>query len=166
MSKKLFLLLLLPLFAFAVVHKYYLSVTQINFVEKDSALQITSRFFTDDVSALLLERYEIEAALNTEEEHALAQEYLKKYIDKKFKIVVNQKEVAISYIGREYKDDQIVFYLEVTGIKKDELQSVEIQSDMLSDMFEEQKNIVHIKFNEVKKSFVLIKENNKGMLNF
>jgi len=33
------------------------------------------------------------------------------------------------------------------------------------DLFEEQKNILHFKIKDQKKSFVLIRENNKGMLN-
>ena len=40
-----------------------------------------------------------------------------------------------------------------------------VQNEILTDLFDEQKNIVHVKWKENKKSFVLIRENNKGMLN-
>ena len=37
--KKSILILVLPLYAFTIVHKYYLSVTNIAYIEKDDALQ-------------------------------------------------------------------------------------------------------------------------------
>ena len=40
--KKVFLILVLPLLAFTTVHKYYISVTNIGYSQKDEALQITS----------------------------------------------------------------------------------------------------------------------------
>ena len=43
--------------------------------------------------------------------------------------------------------------------------SIAVQNEVLTDLFEDQKNVVHIKYLGKKKSFVLIKENNKGMLN-
>ena len=46
--KKSLLLLVLPLLAFSTAHKFYVSVTNINYSEKTEAIQITSRVFIDD----------------------------------------------------------------------------------------------------------------------
>ena len=43
--------------------------------------------------------------------------------------------------------------------------SISVENEVLMDIFEEQKNVVHFKLGNQKKSFVLIRENNKGMLN-
>jgi len=40
-------------------HKFYLSVTQVNYSEKEHSLQMTSRIFIDDLNNLLLKRYGI-----------------------------------------------------------------------------------------------------------
>jgi hypothetical protein len=58
-----------------------------------------------------------------------------------------------------------IIYLEVPDIGFSELNSMSIQNEMLTDLYEEQKNLVHVKWKGKKKSFVLIRENNKGMLN-
>lgn len=166
MLKKRFLILILPLFAFVAVHKFYVSVTNIKYSEKDKTLQITSRVFIDDFDLLLKERYGVLTNLATKTEAKDAEEYIQKYINTKFRISINEKDVPVTYIGREYDNDIIVLYLEVEDVVFKKLKSIEVENGMLTDLFDEQKNLVHFKFNEVKKSFVLIKENNKGMLNF
>ncbi len=166
MFKRSYLILLLPLFAFVAVHKYYVSVTNVNYSEKEKTLQITSRVFIDDFDKLLKERYDITANLATKEENTTAETFIKKYLKAKFHITINDKEVVVNYIGREYDNDIIILYLEVENVDLEKIKSVEIENNILTDMFSEQKNIVHFKFKEKKKSFVLIKESNKGMLKF
>ncbi len=162
--KFLLLLLIVPLLSFTA-HKFYVSVTNINYAEKDDALQITTRIFIDDFDAVLLERYGIDSKLATDSEAAIAEDYIVKYLKSKFLIRLNEEQVDFNYIGKKYDNDVVICYLEVPDIGFDELTSIEIQNEVLTDLYEEQKNLVHIKYQGKKKSFVLIKENNKGMLN-
>ncbi len=163
--KKSFLILLMPLFAFTIAHKFYVSVTNVSYSEKDDALQITSRIFIDDMDQVLKERYDIEAHLATDQESVLSQEYLEKYLRAKFVIEINGEPRAYEYIGKKYDNDLIIFYLEVTELDFPTVKSIQIQNEVLTDMFDEQQNIVHFKIKGKKKSFVLMKENTKGVLN-
>jgi len=164
-NKKLLLILLLPLLAFTVAHKFYLSVTSIEYSDEDKALQITTRIFIDDVDKLLLERYDINGNLATMDESSLANEYIEKYLKTKFAIEVNGNNVAYNFLGKKYENDIMICYLEVPNIDINTTTSIAVQNEVLMDIFEEQKNVVHFKFKGQKKSFVLIRENNKGMLN-
>lgn len=163
--KKSFLILLMPLFAFTVVHKFYVSVTNVSYSEKDDALQMTSRVFIDDMDQVLKERYDIEAHLATDQESVLSQEYLEKYLRAKFIIEINGEPRAFKYIGKKYDNDLIIFYLEVSELDFPTVKSIQIQNEVLTDMFDEQQNIVHFKIKGKKKSFVLMRENTKGVLN-
>ncbi|MCK0158467.1 hypothetical protein MWU65_14830 [Cellulophaga sp. F20128] len=166
MLKKRFLILVLPLLAFVAVHKFYVSVTNINYSEKENSLQITSRVFIDDFDLLLKERYGFTANLATKVEDKEAESYIEKYTKTKFHITINNVAVPVNYIGREYDNDVVILYLEVEDVVLAKMKSIEIENGMLTDLFEEQKNLVHFKYNGAKKSFVLIKGNNKGMLKF
>ena len=163
--KKGFLILILPLFAFTVAHKFYLSVTNVGYSEKDQALQITTRIFIDDFESVLLERYDIKMQLATEKESALADEYIEKYIRTKFALYIDGKVVNFDFIGKKYEDDLMICYIEVPNVVLDNHKSIALQNEILTDMFDEQQNVVHFKINGKKKSFVLIKENKKGVLN-
>ena len=151
--------------AFTGIHKFYLSVTQVAYSEKDSALQITSRIFIDDFEQLLEERYEFTANLATPEESSEAENYIEKYLNTKFLVEINGSYKSYVFLGKTYEEDVMICYLEVPEIQLDTITSLGIQNELLTDLFEEQQNVVHFKIDGKKKSFVLIKENNKGMLN-
>ncbi len=163
--KKGLLILLLPLFAFAAAHKFYVSVTNINYSEKDRSLQITSRVFIDDFEKVLEERYGIEANLSTESESKLADEYIEKYLRAKFVMYIDAKVKEYQFLGKKYDNDIMICYLEIPELDLDKIKTIELQNELLTDLFDEQQNVVHFKIKGKKKSFVLIKENNKGMLN-
>ncbi|MFS4449249.1 DUF6702 family protein [Maribacter sp. 2307UL18-2] len=163
--KKCFLLVFLPLLAFTTVHKFYVSVTNVGYSEKEDALQITSRVFIDDMDAVMKERYDIYTELDTERESPLAEEYLEKYLRTKFVVEVNGEPRTYDYIGKKYDNDVVIFYLEIPQLKYPEVSSIQIQNEMLTDLFDDQQNIVHFKIDGKKKSFVLMKENTKGVLN-
>ena len=55
MLKKSLLLLVIPLLSFAAAHKFYLSVTDIEYSEKDKSLQIITKVFIDDMEDALKE---------------------------------------------------------------------------------------------------------------
>ncbi len=162
--KKSLVLLLLPLFAFTVVHKFYVSVTNVSYSEKDKAIQITSRIFIDDITEVMKERYEFEAQLATESESKMADSYIEKYLKTKFLVYTNGEQMQYNFLGKKYDNDVMICYLEIPGIEIEKVKSIKVQNELLTDLFDEQQNVVHFKINGKKKSFVLIKENNKGML--
>ena len=161
---KVFLILVLPLLAITTIHKYYLSVTNINYSQKEQTLQISSRVFIDDITTVLNERYGIKASFGSEEESTLANEYLKKYFKAKFAIKINGLDKEYTFLGKKYEADVIVCYIEVPSISISKLQTLEIKNEILMDLFTEQQNIIHVTLKGKKKSLILIKEKNTGLL--
>ncbi len=162
--KKGFLILFLSLMAFTVAHKFYVSVTNINYSEKDDALQITSRVFIDDLEKVLEVRYGFKADLATDNESELADEYLEKYLRQKFVIEINGENRPFDFIGRKYDNDLLIYYLEVKKINLPSVTSIQIENEMLTDLYDEQQNVVHFKIKGKKQSFVIVKSATKGML--
>nr|WP_299074693.1 DUF6702 family protein [uncultured Allomuricauda sp.] len=160
------ILTVMLLFSFTTLHKYYLSVTNMQYSEKNDSFQITSRIFIDDLEEVLKERYGINAELATSNEAKVSNAYIEKYFRAKFAIELNGEIAKYTFLGKKYEEDVVICYLELNNINFTDLQSISIQNEILTDLFEEQQNVVHLKWKGQKKSFVLIKENNKGMLNF
>ncbi|WP_041632948.1 DUF6702 family protein [Maribacter sp. HTCC2170] len=162
--KKSLLLLLLPLFAFTTAHKFYVSVTNISYSEKDKAIQITSRLFIDDIEKVLEERYGFKTQLATEAESKMTDSYIEKYLKTKFLVYANDNQMQYNFIGKKYDNDVMICYLEIPEVDIEKIKSIKVQNELLTDLFDDQQNVVHFKIKGKKKSFVLIKENNKGML--
>lgn len=163
--KIIIVLLVLPLLAMNVYHKFYVSVTNMNYSDRDKAFQITTRIFIDDLEAVLLERYGIDTDLATPDEVANADALIEKYLKTKFVVYFDDKVAQYQFLGKEFDTDIVVCYLEITNVKLQELQKIVIQNEVLTDLFEDQQNIVHLKIDDKRKSFILIRESNKGMLN-
>ena len=158
-------ILLMPLLISAVAHKFYVSVTNIEYADENKALQITTRIFIDDLEKALNDRYSIRAAMTTDDEISDLDTYVGKYLKRKLSIRINGQVTTVSYLGKEYKDDLVICYLEIEGIDLAMLNTLEVTNDILTELFEEQQNVVHLRIGEKKKSFILVRENNKGMLN-
>lgn len=161
----LFTILFFSLFSFTVAHKFYVSVTNIRYSEKEETLQVTTRIFIDDLESVLLERYGVRTALSTEDEIDTANEYIGKYLKRKMVFTINGEHVPYTFLGKEYETDIAICYIEVPAGPLDNIKTIEIQNDVLTDMFEEQQNVVHFRMAGKRRSFVLLRENNKGMLN-
>jgi len=162
--KKGLIILILPLLAFTSAHKFYVSVTNITHSEKDQAIQITSRLFIDDIEKAMEERYGMDSKLSTAEESVLANEYIEKYFNTKFLIYLNGEKRSYNFLGKKYDNDVVICYLEIPEVQLEQTKTIEVQNELLTDLFDEQQNVVHFKIDGKKKSFVLIRENNKGML--
>lgn len=159
------LLVLVPLFAFTVAHKFYISVTNVEYSEKDKAVQIITRVFVDDMNAVLKERYGIQAKLGTDKETDKDLAYLKKYLRTKFVVEINGKKVDYAFVGKKDDTDMLICYLEVPNVPLGSLKQIAIANEVLTDIYDDQQNVVHFKINGTKKSFVLVKSDTKGMLN-
>ncbi len=162
--KILFLILVFPLLSFTALHKYYVSVTEIEHVEEQKSVQIISRIFIDDFEKLLRERYDKDVTLAIEDEKSTVNFYTEKYLKEKLKIKINNQEVEFKFLGKEYEDDIMISYLEIKNIAK--ISSIKVTNHVLFDVFPDQQNIVRFKIYSKNKSFLLTKENDKGMLKF
>ncbi|MGS2741760.1 DUF6702 family protein [Sinomicrobium sp. M5D2P17] len=158
------LFLLLPLLAFIGMHKFYVSTTDVNYDEKSHAIQVVSRVFADDLEKTIDARYGIKSGLATSREHPETDDYLEKYYNGKFIIRVNGKPGKFRFIGKEYKDDMVVSYLEIPGTPLPS--SIEIENKLLYETYPEQQNIVHIRSGDTRKSFLLLKDDDRCTLKF
>lgn len=162
-KKYLSLLLLIPMFAFTL-HKYYISLCEIEHNKEQNSLQITLGVFIDDIEFTLNKDQKTILNLATKQEVENIDEYYLDYLKNHFKISVNNEQKFYEYIGKEYDDDIVRFYLEITGIQ--EIKSILVTNTSLFRDFKEQQNIIKIKANNTHKTFYLTSNNVKGLLNF
>ena len=158
-----FLILLIPLVAFTL-HKYYISLCEIEYVENQESLQITLGLFIDDIEFTLNKDHDTILNLATKDEVKNIDAYYKTYLNEHFKITINNNPTLFTYIGKEYDDNIVHFYLEIINVET--LKSIEVQNTSLLRDFEYQENIIKIKANNINKTFYLNRKNDKGLLNF
>ncbi|WP_299251164.1 DUF6702 family protein [uncultured Lacinutrix sp.] len=162
--KSVLVLALIMSLASASAHKYYVSITKIEYVKEQQSVQIITRIFIDDFERLLKERFDDKIVLDVNADETQIDSYIKKYLLSRLKIDINGKQSIINFIGKEYDGDVVQCYLEIEKVES--IKSFSIENSVLYDLFSDQKNIVRTHINGKDKSFILIPENDKGMLNF
>ena len=148
----------------AKAHKFYVSVTVVEYIEEKQTVQIITKLFIDDIERLIRERYDEKITLAEKNEPEIIDYYVDRYLKEKLTININNSPVILNFIGKEYEDDIMVCYLEIEEVSS--LNEFEIENKVFFELFEDQQNIVRTKIKGKNKSFILIKENSKGMLNF
>jgi hypothetical protein len=123
--KTTLVLILFPILISSISHKFYVSTTNVEYVPEMQTIQIISKIFVEDLEQVLQERYNPLIVLNPKKETKADINYLKKYVNQKLKISVNNKPVELIYIGKEYDIDIMNMYFEIENIS--ELTSIEVK---------------------------------------
>jgi len=145
-------------------HEFYLSVTEIEYNNKEQSLQIITRVFIDDFQNVLNERYDADIQLSQEKEKGAVTENISKYLTQKLRLNANGEDLQLNYLGKEYDADQLVLYIEVENIAS--FNQIEVTNEILTDLFDDQKNVVHVKVNGKTKSLLLMRQQETEKLTF
>lgn len=162
-KRLLLLLLIVPLFAFTA-HKYYLSLTQINYNSKNKSVEVIINIFIDDLETALTKIHNKKFELDTKNEPEDSDIYFFKYLQKNVKFKVDGKSYNFDYIGKEYDGDVVFFYLEIKNVAT--LKEIEINNTILLEHFPQQQNLVKSKVNKKHKSILLTKKEQIGVLKY
>lgn len=145
-------------------HETYLSVTEIEYKQEKQNIQIISRVFLDDMEAVLTKRYQKEISLSYKEDLKNNKALLGNYLSKKLMVTVEGQNVQLKFLGSKFDADQIVLFLEASKIGS--FDKVKVENLVLTDLFDSQKNIVHVKKGETIESMLLVKDNSSKTVYF
>jgi len=145
-------------------HETYLSVTEIEYDVEQESIQIISRVFIDDFEDVLSKRYQKDISLSYKEELSANKAIMEKYLDTKLKITVDGELLELKLLGSKFDADQIVLFLESANIKS--FKKVKVENLILTDLFDAQKNITHVKKGEEIESMLLTKSKGSNSVNF
>lgn len=145
------------------LHKFYVSVNQIDFVPKKKALEITSRIFIDDIDLALEKKFGKKYYLGTSRETSESIDFLKKYLKEKFTIKINSQPKEIIFLGKEVEDNVLICYMTIKDVEK--VNSLEIKNTILMELYDQQ-HIFHTNILGDKKSILLTSGETKGLLKY
>lgn len=154
----LFFLTLFPVTSLQPLdHKFYLSVTQMEFDADKNRITAISRVFVDDLEETLRQRYDVQLALGTDREDEKASFYIRRYVEQKLTVEINNVPLEFSFAGFTYQNDQIVLLSEFSIIDSDDYE-IKVTNTIITDVYSDQQNLVHFRMNQKKQSEVLTKE--------
>lgn len=162
--KTLLVILLLFDTSFIAVHPMHVSVTEIEFDEKEHELEIMMRIFVDDLENAIREEtnhQSLDLAKATEPEK---RSIVGNYLEKHFTVSLDGKAQTLKYLGQEIEGEAMICYIQAPNVKK--WKTIEVSNSILMNIFDDQSNLVHVTVVEKVKSMRLTTDNYKAKFSF
>jgi hypothetical protein len=156
--KKISLIFVFLVFCGFVNHKYYVSTSLFSFNDSN-AIEITIRVFKDDLNSLFEKQYSDQYKLSSDLDSPIIQSLISSYLEDNIGVYFDNIKYQPNFLGSKNKNDLIICYLEIEKIPISD--SIKIENNILFDLFLDQKNIIHVKKNNEKQSFILTKESSQ-----
>jgi hypothetical protein len=145
-----------------MMHKFYVSLSEVRYNTETERFEVSMRIFPDDMDQALLARSGIITQLATELEHKSADSLLMVYLLEDFSIKVNGVLIELNYLGKEPESDAIWCYLESSRVTAPE--SITIQSVLLTEYFPDHVNIIQVYHGLWNKGLLLDRNQDSGTL--
>jgi len=129
-----------------LLHPFHVAVSDIEYDSNQRTIEVSQRLFSDDFSEAMIKKGLTEPDWSNEQ---LINTLLRDYLHDNLQFKVNGKGVEANFLGYEYEPDSwtVWCYLEITRVRK--LNSLEITNTLLTDTFEDQENIIHMKYGAI-----------------
>ena len=155
MNKKAIIILLfvlgISLSSFSV-HKFYVSIYQVDFVPQKKRIEITARIFMDDLNVALEHEFKTKTHIGEKTESTQDVVFLQKYMTSHVQIFINNKEKKVLFLSKEIENNVVVVYLKVSDISK--IDTFKIQNNALLDLNSDQQNIIQTNFYNNKRNYI------------
>jgi hypothetical protein len=147
------------------LHPIHLSVSEINYSEKNKALQITSRIFLDDLElSIQNELDEKDLDLLEPGQGRTTEQLINEYVTKRLSIKLDSKIQKLNFLGFEREDPAVICYIEIEGVKK--FKTIEIKNEVIMETHNDQSNLVHVTYKGPVKSLRLMRDKSSDALTF
>jgi hypothetical protein len=155
--------MLLQLLVFWLLHPMHVSVTEVQYNEKNKSFEIISRIFIDDLElSIQAEKKNESLDLLNPGSGMTTDQLVSEYLGHHLQIRLDGKPVVIHYLAHEIDDVALVCYLEVEGVRK--VNVIEITNSVIQETHADQSNLVHVTYKGPVKSLRLMRETPTGQL--
>lgn len=146
-------------------HPFHVSATEMEYVQKDKKIEISSKIFTDDFEAVLSKLYNTKVDFSNAALKIKMDELVKKYITTHLSVRSDGKLLPLQLYGWEI-DHEAVFVYTIAAAQNFNTKNITIENTILYDLFDDQMNIVHFLTNGQRKSAKLNYPDRKMQIGF
>ncbi|MCC7525915.1 MAG: hypothetical protein IT250_13895 [Chitinophagaceae bacterium] len=131
-------------------HPYYVSVTEIEYIQPDKELQIAVKIFADDFESALKGMYQTKVDLFHPQDKAGLDKKITGYIQQHLRVKVDEKPMTLQFQGYEIEGEAAWCYF--SAPQPAPVKNIEAFNNLLYEYKREQINIMHIRVEGVRKS--------------
>lgn len=124
-------------------HPVYLTVTEIEHNATAHSLEISCKFYIEDLENTLKDVYNTKVDLMATSAEATNGKLINAYVAKHLSLKINDQPVNLKFVGIEVDKDAVFAFFEVNQVNS--LKKLSVHQDLLFAQYEEQLGIIHMK---------------------
>lgn len=124
------------------LHDFHMSKTEVNYNASDRTMEVSLHIFIDDLESAILQDVGDSLFFATSKEHPQADQYIANYLNNHFIIEVDGQAIPLTYLGKEESPDLLAFWCYLEGVDVPTPNSVSLSNDVLTEVFDDQQNMV------------------------
>jgi hypothetical protein len=110
------------------------------------------RIFKDDLSNAISKNYLSESSDDLDLIDKFYFNKLEDYFNLNLNVLIENKKIKLNLLGLETKNDMYVCFLEIENLES--FTTLSLENKILFEIFKDQQNIIHVKKNSKKRSFI------------
>lgn len=145
-------------------HPFYVSVTEINHNAGEKSLEISCKFFAEDLEQILEKDYKTQLDISAPKDKALLDKDIPDYVGKRLSLTLDGKAATLKYIGFEKEKESAFAYFEVENVAS--VKTISATNSLLHDFIDQQINIMHVSVGGKRQSTKLDYPDTKASFSF
>ena len=138
-----------------LIHPIHVSVTSMEYQDTDQEFKVAFRIFYDDFESIIGIKYGVQLRLGTPYEMQDGPVYYTRYISEKFIFEADGQMLKPEFQYKEIIDFSIWLYYKYQC--PEDIQRMVIKNELMMDMFDDQTNLMIIKYRDFEKGYTLRK---------
>ena len=147
-----------------ILHPFYVSVTEMNYNATEKHMEISCKLFIDDFEKALATQYKTKVDLSHPKDKVQTDKMIFAYLQQHLTIKADNKPLSLQYIGYEKEGEAAWCYLQSAQLSQPH--TLNINANMLYELFETQMNIIHATINNNRQSTKITAPQSNATLNF
>ena len=131
----------LLIFLVIFFHPFYVSVTEIEQVEKTKVINVSSRIFFDDLEKAIDKRYKTSINILKPKDKKQVNDFIASYVKGHLKIKADGVALTLKFVGYEIKEEAAWCYFEAETTAP--VKQLVIQNNILYEQHDSQINMIH-----------------------
>jgi Domain of unknown function (DUF6702) len=140
------------------LHPLHVTLTNIEFLQEENKYEVTIKIFSDDFEAVIEKSSGVKTNMGKDNEIDNIEIHILEYINERFSIIFDDKKVDFEYISKRNNFEATWVTLKFANKNGDILK---IRNELLTELYDDQKNLVIFKSSKIQKGFDLDSENNR-----
>lgn len=130
----------------ALAHDFHVSVTNAEYKDDSRKLQISLKVFIEDLEDALSDTHQRKIKIENAGIDPTVDQLVYSYLQEKFTLANDADTLELQYVGHEIEVDICFIYMEIADFPVDK--ELFVGNSLFFDRFEDQSNIINIRYQE------------------